>query len=88
MACGIPLISTDSGGLKQVIGDAALKIKPGSVEEIEEGILKLFNEDELRTQLAIKGRKRMEEMFDWNIAAKNYAGFFEEIIQSFNHADN
>jgi len=30
----------------------------------------------------------MEEMFDWNIAAKNYAGFFEEIIQSFNHADN
>jgi len=83
-----PLISTDSGGLKQVIGDAALKIKPGSVEEIEEGILKLFNEDELRTQLAIKGRKRMEEMFDWNIAAKNYAGFFEEIIQSFNHADN
>ena len=88
MACGIPLISTDSGGLKQVIGDAALKIKPGSVEEIEEGILKLFNEDELRTQLAIKGRKRMEEMFDWNIAAKNYAVFFEEIIQSFNHADN
>ena len=88
MACGTPLISTDSGGLKQVIGDAALKIKPGSVEEIEEGILKLFNEDELRTQLAIKGRKRMEEMFDWNIAAKNYAGFFEEIIQSFNHADN
>ena len=88
MACGIPLISTDSGGLKQVIGDAALKIKPGSVEEIEEGILKLFNEDELRTQLAIKGRKRMEEMFDWNIAAKNYAGFFEEIIQRFNHADN
>ena len=88
MACGTPLISTDSGGLKQVIGDAALKIKPGSVEEIEEGILKLFNEDELRTQLAIKGRKRMEEMFDWNIAAKNYAGFFEEIIQIFNHADN
>jgi len=80
MACGVPLISTDSGGLKQVIGDAALKIKPGSVNEIEEGILKLFTEEKIRQELAKKGRERMEEFFDWKIAASAYIEVFKKII--------
>ena len=80
MACGVPLISTDSGGLKQVIGDAALKIKPGSVSEIEEGILKLFTEEKIRQELAEKGRERMEEFFDWRISASAYIEVFKKII--------
>ena len=80
MACGVALISTDSGGLKQVIGDAALKIKPGSVNEIEEGILKLFTEEKIRQELAKKGRERMEEFFDWKIAASAYIEVFKKII--------
>ena len=80
MACGVPLISTESGGLKQVIGDAALKIKPGSVNEIEEGILKLFTEEKIRQELAKKGRERMEEFFDWKIAASAYIEVFKKII--------
>ena len=81
MACGVPLISTDSGGLKQVIGDSALKIKPGSVVEIEEGISKLFHNEAIRKDLIKKGRKRMEEYFDWKIAAKSYVNLFEGLIK-------
>ena len=81
MACGIPLISTDSGGLKQVIGDSALKIKSGSVKEIEESIIKLFNEEEIRKELGRKGRERMEEHFDWEISAKAYIDLFEGLIK-------
>ena len=34
------------------------------------------------------GRERMEEMFDWHIAAKSYENcFLEEVIQNFNNAD-
>ena len=81
MACGIPLISTDSGGLKQVIGDSALKIKSGSVKEIEESIIKLFNEEEIRKELGRKGRERMEEHFDWEISAKAYIDLFDGLIK-------
>ena len=81
MACGVPLISTDSGGLKQVIGESALKIEPGSVQQIEESIIKLFNEEEIRNELSKKGRKRMEELFDWEIAAKAYINLFESLIK-------
>ena len=88
MACGIPLISTDSGGLKQVIGDSALKIQSGSVKEIEEGLLTLFEDEGMRMKLALRGRRRMEEKFDWNIAAKNYADLFSKVIKQFKNADN
>ena len=81
MACGVPLISTDSGGLKQVIGESALKIEPGSVQQIEESIIKLFNEEETRNELSKKGRERMEELFDWEIAAKAYINLFEALIK-------
>ena len=81
MACGVPLISTDSGGLKQVIGESALKIEPGSVQQIEESIIKLFNEEETRNEFSKKGRERMEELFDWEIAAKAYINLFEGLIK-------
>ena len=81
MACGVPLISTDSGGLKQVIGESALKIESGSVQQIEESIIKLFNEEETRNELSKKGRERMEELFDWEIAAKAYIDLFEGLIK-------
>ncbi len=50
MACGTPLISTDSGGLKDVIGDSAIKIASGSSEEIEKKIISLFKSPEKREQ--------------------------------------
>ncbi|URQ68341.1 glycosyltransferase family 4 protein [SAR86 cluster bacterium] len=83
MACGVPLISTHSGGLKEVVGDAALKILPSSAEEIEKAVIKLFNNPEDMRKLSIKGRQRMEEIFDWKIAASSYESSFKAVIESF-----
>ena len=88
MACGTPLISTDSGGLKDVIGDSAIKIASGSIEEIENKIISLFQDPEKREQLSLKGRNRMEELFDWKIAALNYVKVFEETINKHKSANN
>ena len=83
MACGVPLISTHSGGLEEVVGDAALKIMPSSAEEIEKAVIKLFNNPEDMRKLSIKGRQRMEEIFDWKIAASSYESSFKAVIESF-----
>ena len=83
MACGVPLISTHSGGLEEVVGDAALKIMPSSAEEIEKAVIKLFNNPEDMRKLSIKGRQRIEEIFDWKIAASSYESSFKAVIESF-----
>ena len=88
MACGTPLISTDSGGLKDVIGDSAVKIASESVEEIENKIISLFRDPKQREQLSLKGRSRMEDLFDWKIAALKYIKVFEETINKHKSANN
>tara|TARA_X000000368_G_C22984790_1_gene691622 strand:- start:391 stop:1374 length:984 start_codon:yes stop_codon:yes gene_type:complete len=88
MACGVPLISTHSGGLKEVVGDCAIKILPSSADEIEKAVINLFNNQEKRKELSAKGRQRMETKFDWKIAASSYEASFQEVIESFNNEHN
>ena len=83
MACGVPLISTHSGGLKEVVGDAAIKILPSSAGEIEKAVINLFNNPDEMKKLSIRGRQRMEEIFDWKIAASSYESSFKAVIESF-----
>ena len=83
MACGIPLISTHSGGLEEVVGDSAEKISPASTEEIESAVIRLFSSPDRKTELSKMGRERMEKMFDWHIAAKSYENAFKEVIRIF-----
>ena len=88
MACGVPLVTTHSGGLKDVVGDCALEISPASSEEIENAVTKLFNNHELKRELALKGRERMEAKFDWKIAANSYVKTLSKVIEEFNHEHN
>jgi len=88
MACGVPLVTTHSGGLKDVVGDCALEILPASSDEIENAVTKLFNNHELKRDLALKGRERMETKFDWKLAANSYVKTFRKVIEEFNHEHN
>ena len=88
MACGVPLISTHSGGLKEVVGDAAFKILPSSAREIEKAVINLFNNPDEMKKLSIRGRQRMEDIFDWKIAASSYESSFKGVIESVNNEYN
>ena len=88
MACGVPLISTHSGGLREVVGDSAVKISPSSVQEIEKAVINLFNNQVKMKDLSIKGRQRMETKFDWKIAASSYESLFQQVIEAFNSEHN
>ena len=88
MSCGVPLISTQSGGLRDVVEDCALKIQPESVRDIQEAVIQLFQNPTQRRELSEKGRKRIEEHFDWKIAAQSYLEVFNKVIKSFNNEHN
>ena len=85
MACGVPLISTHAGGLKEVVGESAVEIMPYSSEEIEKAVINLFNNREKRKELSKKGRQRMENKFNWKLAAISYESSFKDVIKTFNN---
>ncbi|HIC27027.1 MAG TPA: glycosyltransferase, partial [Gammaproteobacteria bacterium] len=85
MACGIPLISTHSGGLKEVVGKAAVKVMPKDSEALSIAIQELFSSSEKREHYKKVGRERIEKEFQWSRAAKKYVEIFEEEIDRFQY---
>ena len=83
MACGVPLISTHSGGLKEVVGEAAIEVKPGDSDDLTTAILDLFSSPDKQDHFSKIGRKRINDQFQWNKAAKEYIKIYEEIVDKF-----
>lgn len=64
MAGGTPVISTSSGSIPEVVGDAAILITPGDFNALAENVITLMDNRAYREDLALKGRERAERMFD------------------------
>ena len=54
-----PVITSDLRGIREQVGDAAVLVNPKSVEDIAEGIRKVWVSQELRNQLSELGRKKL-----------------------------
>ena len=85
MACGLPLISTQSGGLKEVIGQEAVIIESASSEAIIKAVKDLFSNKEKQLALSRAGRKRMEKEFNWMKAAEAYEKIYSKTIKEFHN---
>ena len=60
----IPVIFSELSGIKDVYGDAVYYINPLEAESIANGIKKLFEENSLREQLIMNGKKKLKEVED------------------------
>ena len=76
--CGCPVITSQSGSLKEVVGDSALFVDPFSVNDISAKILKLFNDQILRKKLISSGIVNAER-FSWEKAATNIIRIYESL---------
>ena len=68
MACGVPVVASDRGGLPEVVGDAAVLVDPESVEAIRAAVAGLLLDADRRRRLAAAGRLRARR-FTWRGAA-------------------
>lgn len=88
MACGTPVITSNTSSLPEVAGDAARLVSPHSVEEIVDEVLLVMGDPILRRQLVDKGLARAK-MYSWKVVASKVAEIYEQIIagQSYAHPD-
>ncbi len=66
MACGKPVISTLSGSIPEVLGDAAMLIPSGDFAMLADNVIKLMETPALRDELSSKARARAQKVFDAN----------------------
>lgn len=80
MACGCPVIVSNTSSLPEVCGNAAYYVDPCSVASIAEGIYRVSTGENLKQDLVQKGFKRVK-LFGWQRAARQIIKIFKQILQ-------
>ncbi|OGV50016.1 MAG: hypothetical protein A2017_08650 [Lentisphaerae bacterium GWF2_44_16] len=82
MAAGLPIVTTDAEGVKDVIehGVNGLKAPSGNIEKISGIISELIADKELKNRLSNDALLTAENTYDWKTVTDKYIGFYREII--------
>ena len=78
MACGVPVIGSDSGEIPFVLGEAGVVFPEGDAHALAQCLLTLLADPDRRTALAHAGRQRVLRLFALErVAARHYALYTE-----------
>jgi glycosyltransferase involved in cell wall biosynthesis len=76
MASGVPVITSNTSSLPEVVGNAALLIDPESEEELRSAILKVTSAPTLQQSMSEKGLARATK-FSWEQIARDTLKVYE-----------
>jgi len=79
MACGTPVIISNTSSLPEVVGGAGILVSPESVEEIAEAMQRLLTDHSLRAEMRTRGLDRARE-FSWHKAAQQTVKVYEQAM--------
>jgi len=82
MACGTPVIASTGGALPEVVGDAGILVPPRRADALAAAIRQLLNDEQAQQRMSEAGRKRVEEKFDWEQAARATLEVYREVLKS------
>jgi glycosyltransferase involved in cell wall biosynthesis len=80
MASGVAVVGSDSGEIPNVIGDAGIVIPEGSAAELAKTLERLADSEELRRDLAERGRRRSVEVFSQMSVARQTLEVYQEML--------
>ncbi|MFQ5611541.1 MAG: glycosyltransferase [Anaerolineae bacterium] len=80
MACGVPVVGSDSGAIPEVIGDAGLIFPEGRADLLAQQLRLLQKDVSLRKTLGERGRERVLSNYTDQYIAGRTAAFWREIL--------
>ncbi len=82
MACGTPVIATRAGALPEIVGEygTGILVPPADPPALAAAIKRLLADRPLRQRMGEAARKRIEESFSWEVAARKTLEVYEEVL--------
>jgi glycosyltransferase involved in cell wall biosynthesis len=77
MACGTPVVTSNVSSLPEVVGDAAVLVKPDNVFDIARGIREVLLDENLRGDLIRRGHEQAAR-FSWERTARQVLEIYQE----------
>lgn len=82
MAMGKPVISTNVGGIPEVVVDGVtgILVPPKNTKALSHAIIKLLNDSRLRESMGHKGRRRVEENFTLQAHVQKIEEIYRKVL--------
>jgi glycosyltransferase involved in cell wall biosynthesis len=81
MASGVPIIASDSGSIPDVVGDAGIVVREGSVEQLASSLAQVAADPDVRRDLSEKGLLRARSEFAPASGADRIRAFWESVLR-------
>lgn len=78
MACGCPVITSNTSSLPEVVGDAGIMVDPYDVDDLANAMKSVLLDEILREKMTKKGLERAKR-FNWEECAKRTLEIYREV---------
>jgi N-acetyl-alpha-D-glucosaminyl L-malate synthase BshA len=84
MACGVPVIGTDAGGLPEVVKhiETGFLLPVGDVDGMAARTLEILQDEERRLAMGQAGRRRATALFSADRVVTQYEDFYERVLSA------
>jgi glycosyltransferase involved in cell wall biosynthesis len=79
-ACGVPVLTSDSGEIPYTAGDAARVLPEADMGAWTAALAELLESPDRRRELSARGRERAVTRFAWPVVAREHLDFFESAL--------
>jgi glycosyltransferase involved in cell wall biosynthesis len=80
MACGVPVVGSDSGEIPHVVAGAGLVAPEDDVAAWTRAIGSLLADPSQRAELSARGLARIEAEYALDVAARRHLNFFRALV--------
>ena len=79
MACGTPVVVSDTGGLSEIVADGVtgLKVPPRDAFALGQAVLRLLGDSPLAQEVGRAGQERARAAYDWRDVAEQTVAAYE-----------
>jgi glycosyltransferase involved in cell wall biosynthesis len=83
MACGLPIVTTDIGGIRDYVDEkCAFLVHRGDAETMAEKIMMLLENENLRSKMGKAGREKAVKEFAWQKVTNRLLNTYKRIIET------
>ena len=79
MCCALPIVATDVGGNRELLGDAGLLVPPRSPEDLATAIFDLYTDDKSARSLGQRARARVISHFPLSATIGTYGDVYDAL---------
>ena len=89
MACGLPVVTTDSGGMREAVwnGVEGYVVPVRNPEAMKNALLRLWKNPDLRVEMGVRARKRILHEFTLERQISSFLKLYTTVIQEYRRSN-